>query len=109
MSYLESKTVPTPGLSGPRHGAFVKLDSGTYFYVVTELSNEIIGWKVAYNSNGLDLDFGKELFIIPTHGPGSTGIGNTTRASELVISVSSSYYHAPTVDQPYTNQFTRYA
>ncbi|EGO59043.1 hypothetical protein NEUTE1DRAFT_99225 [Neurospora tetrasperma FGSC 2508] len=86
LSYVESKTVPTPDLSGPRHGAFVKLDSGTYFYVVTELSNEIIGWKVTYNSNGLDLDFGKELFSIPTHGPGSKGIGNTTRASELVIS-----------------------
>lgn len=83
LRYEESSTVLTPDLSGPRHGAFVKLDSGTYFYVVTELSNEIIGWTVNYTNNGLD--FGEKQFIIPTHGPGSS-VTNETRAAELVIS-----------------------
>ncbi|KAK1782560.1 Lactonase, 7-bladed beta-propeller-domain-containing protein [Copromyces sp. CBS 386.78] len=89
LKYVEAKTVPTPDLSGPRHGAFAKVGSETYFYVITERSNEIIGWKVTYNSDGLD--FGRELFIIPSHGPGSAALPATARGAELVISPDSKF------------------
>ncbi|CCC06819.1 hypothetical protein SMACR_00848 [Sordaria macrospora] len=83
LEYVESTTIPTPDFSGPRHGAFVKLESGTYFYVVTELSNEIIGWKVNYKADSLEFD---QIFIAPTHGP-DTKVNNTiVKAAELIIS-----------------------
>lgn len=103
LEYVEGKTFPTPDLSSPRHGAFVKLESGTYFYVVTERSNQIIGWKVDYKNGGLD--FGKELFIIPSHGPGAE-VDKYAKGAELVISVSSTYSHSSFIDQGYTNHFT---
>ncbi|KAK3400118.1 Lactonase, 7-bladed beta-propeller-domain-containing protein [Sordaria brevicollis] len=84
LEYKESSTVVTPDYSGPRHGAFVKLNSGTYFYVVTELSNEIIGWKVNYTDNNLEL--GEKQFLVPTHGPGTSAPNNVTAAAEIVIS-----------------------
>ncbi|KAI0403733.1 Lactonase, 7-bladed beta-propeller-domain-containing protein [Xylaria palmicola] len=66
-----------PG-AGPRHAAFKTAHNRTYFYVVTELTNTIVGYEVLYNKNKT-LGF-SELFTIPTHGedrvlPKGTGAG----------------------------------
>ena len=88
-------TVATPDLSGPRHGGFAKVGSETYFYVATELSSQIIGWKVKYA--GDSLDFGEALFMIPTAGSGNKVVEGG-KGAELAISVSSDYSNSPTVD-----------
>ena len=41
-----------PG-SGPRHGVFVHGETDTYLYIVTELTNSLLGFKVTYDSNSL--------------------------------------------------------
>ncbi|KAI0185790.1 YkgB protein [Xylaria flabelliformis] len=71
----------TPG-SGPRHGAFKTALNKTYFYVVTELGNTIIGYEVLYNRNNT-LGF-SELFTIPTHGDNRT-LPASAAAGEIVV------------------------
>ncbi|KAI0437369.1 Lactonase, 7-bladed beta-propeller-domain-containing protein [Xylaria telfairii] len=70
-----------PG-AGPRHGAFKTALNKTYFYVVTELANTIIGYEVLYNTNNT-LGF-SELFTIPTHGDDRT-LPATAAGGEIVV------------------------
>ena len=37
--------------SGPRHAAFLVAKSGTYFYVVSQLTNTLTAYVVKYNQN----------------------------------------------------------
>lgn len=37
--------------SGPRHAAFLVSESGTYFYVVSQLTNVLTAYAVTYNKN----------------------------------------------------------
>ncbi|KAI1815796.1 Lactonase, 7-bladed beta-propeller-domain-containing protein [Poronia punctata] len=53
-----------PG-AGPRHGVFKKVLNKTYYYLVTELANTIIGYEVKYQRDNT-LSF-SELFTIPMH------------------------------------------
>ncbi|KAI0538455.1 putative isomerase YbhE [Xylaria digitata] len=71
----------TPG-AGPRHGAFKTALNKTYFYVVTELANTIIGYEVLYNKDKT-LGF-KELFTIPTHGE-ERELPEATGAGEIIV------------------------
>ncbi|KAI1820827.1 Lactonase, 7-bladed beta-propeller-domain-containing protein [Xylaria intraflava] len=71
----------SPG-AGPRHGAFVTAQDKTYFYLVTELGNTIIGYDVQYNADKT-LGF-SELFTIPTHADNRT-LATTAAASEVVV------------------------
>jgi 6-phosphogluconolactonase (cycloisomerase 2 family) len=71
--------------SGPRHAAFVVGASRTYFYVINELDNTLVGYDVTYNSNST-LGF-RQLFRTSTHGDASTRPNGTT-AAEILVSVS---------------------
>jgi 6-phosphogluconolactonase (cycloisomerase 2 family) len=42
-------TVDVPKGSGPRHGAFVVIEGGTFFYILTQISNEVIAFRVVYS------------------------------------------------------------
>ncbi|KAK4454344.1 Lactonase, 7-bladed beta-propeller-domain-containing protein [Podospora aff. communis PSN243] len=68
--------------SGPRHAAFVVGTSRTYFYVLNELDNTLVGYDVTYNSNST-LGF-RQLFRTSTHGDASTRPNGTTAAEILV-------------------------
>lgn len=76
-----------PG-AGPRHGAFKTALNKTYFYVVTELANTIIGYEVLYNTNNA-LGF-SELFTIPTHDDDRT-LPATAAGGEIVVTVSNAH------------------
>jgi 6-phosphogluconolactonase (cycloisomerase 2 family) len=75
-----------PG-SGPRHGAFKTAYNKTYYYLVTELTNTIVGYEVHYHKNKT-LGF-TELFTIPTHGDNRT-LAETAAVAEIHITVSES-------------------
>ena len=73
-----------PG-SGPRHGAFAKVNGSTFFYTVNELGNSITGYQVTYVSGAAPKL--TQILNFSTHGPnGSVPTG--TKAAEIVVSVS---------------------
>ncbi|KAK6528043.1 hypothetical protein TWF281_009300 [Arthrobotrys megalospora] len=51
----EYTTVTAPAGSGPRHGIFVETDAGTIYYLVGEMGNTIMTYKVSYPSGGISL------------------------------------------------------
>ncbi|KAI0394391.1 Lactonase, 7-bladed beta-propeller-domain-containing protein [Xylariaceae sp. FL0594] len=70
-----------PG-AGPRHGAFKTVRDKTYYYLVTELANTIIGYEVHYYQNKT-LGF-TEIFTIPMHGD-NRPLPSTAAAAEIAI------------------------
>ncbi|KAI0197550.1 Lactonase, 7-bladed beta-propeller-domain-containing protein [Astrocystis sublimbata] len=72
-----------PPASGPRHGAFKAVGNKTYFWVVTELSNVVLGYEVSYKADNT-LGF-TELFSISTHGDDST-LPETAAGGEIALS-----------------------
>ncbi|KAI1170359.1 putative isomerase YbhE [Nemania sp. FL0916] len=74
-----------PG-AGPRHAAFKTVLNKTYFYVLTELSNTIIGYEVHYGRNKT-LSFSK-MFTIPTHGD-DRELVETAAAGEIIVTPQS--------------------
>ncbi|KAF3914851.1 6-phosphogluconolactonase [Dactylellina cionopaga] len=48
----EYSTVTAPAGSGPRHGIFVQTDGGLVYYLVGEMGNTIMTFKVTYTSGG---------------------------------------------------------
>src|SRR6184192_1465363 len=54
-----------PG-SGPRHGVFVHGETDTYLYILTELSNTLLGFKVTYDSNSIGFT---QIYSSGTFGP----------------------------------------
>lgn len=93
--YLESVSpfVTEPGL-GPRHIAFWmpagpsppwEVDEGeVYLYLVSELTNLLLGYKVAYSSEGLSFTKLYEESTFGQQKPGPEG----SKAAEIAISVS---------------------
>ncbi|KAK6345252.1 hypothetical protein TWF718_007178 [Orbilia javanica] len=51
----EYSTVTAPAGSGPRHGIFVETNAGTLYYLIGEIGNTIITYKVSYPSGGISL------------------------------------------------------
>lgn len=47
--------IAVPGGQGPRHGQFVQLSSGLFYYLVNEMGNSIAVYSVTYPSNGISL------------------------------------------------------
>jgi 6-phosphogluconolactonase (cycloisomerase 2 family) len=79
----ESSTFATAPGSGPRHGAFLKAANATYLFVMSELSNTIASYSVAYTGTGLTLT---QVFISGAYGIDvkiPTGAG----AAEVLVSV----------------------
>lgn len=68
--------------SGPRHGAFAVGSDRTYLYILTELSNEIIGFKVHYRSGTMKL---QKIFSTGIHGKKPAPEGAS--ASEIIVTV----------------------
>jgi 6-phosphogluconolactonase (cycloisomerase 2 family) len=79
--------------SGPRHIAFLKTESKTFMYLVSELANTITVYDVAYKCDG-SLDF-KQVFITSTDGDNQTLPASVT-AAEVSLSVS------PFLSHPFT-------
>lgn len=76
-----------PRGSGPRHGAFVKGTTKTFFYVVTELTNNIFGYEVTYGTDKT-ISF-VQVYASNTHGkPIGSALPNSTVAAEISLSVS---------------------
>ena len=86
LAYRAVTSLATAPGSGPRHAAFVVGTAKTFFYVINELDNTLVGYEVAYNTNAT-LGF-KQLFRTSTHGDSSTRPNGTT-AAEITLSVSS--------------------
>ncbi|KAJ6149080.1 Cytochrome cd1-nitrite reductase-like C-terminal heme d1 [Penicillium samsonianum] len=76
----------TPG-SGPRHGVFWtprgsnSRSEDVYFYLVQELSNDLIGFRVAYSGNGISF---RKIYEGSTYGNGSSPAGS--KVAEIAIS-----------------------
>ena len=69
-----------PG-SGPRHGAFLKTDCDTFFFLVSELGNTVASYKVTYGEKELSFT---EVFDSGIYGPRATPAG--AAAAEAVLS-----------------------
>jgi 6-phosphogluconolactonase (cycloisomerase 2 family) len=81
--------VAAPG-SGPRHIAFLKVESKIYMFLISELANSLTTYEVVYNGNKT-LSF-VQVFSGPTHGTGNT-VPPGASAAEIAISVS--FYSPP--------------
>jgi 6-phosphogluconolactonase (cycloisomerase 2 family) len=74
-----------PG-SGPRHGAFLESDSDTYFFLVSELSNTVVSYKVTYGEKRLSFT---EVFDSGIYGPRATPAG--AAAAEAILAPDHKY------------------
>jgi 6-phosphogluconolactonase (cycloisomerase 2 family) len=81
----ESTPFKVPAGSGPRHGAFLKADSGkTFFFLISELANTIASYEVSYlGATGLNFT---NVFLSGTYGNRTTPDG--AAAAEAILSVS---------------------
>ncbi|KAF7560606.1 hypothetical protein G7046_g3535 [Stylonectria norvegica] len=68
--------------SGPRHAAFVVKGTKTFMYLVTELSNELIGYQVVYTGGSLQFE---QIWASGTHGEGKA-VPAGAAAAEVVVS-----------------------
>ncbi|KAJ4269964.1 hypothetical protein NW762_001635 [Fusarium torreyae] len=73
--------VIAPG-SGPRHLAFVVKDTKTFMYLVTELSNTILGYEVTYGGGFISF---KEVWSSGIHGEGKD-VPQGAAAAEIAVS-----------------------
>ncbi|KJZ72258.1 hypothetical protein HIM_08299 [Hirsutella minnesotensis 3608] len=69
--------------SGPRHAAFAVADNKTYLYVVTELSSELMGFRVLYDAGSMNL---LQIFKMKVHGKDASKTPEFAAASEVAIS-----------------------
>ncbi|KAG6036536.1 hypothetical protein E4U41_005605 [Claviceps citrina] len=76
-----------PG-SGPRHMTFAALQGKTFMYLVTELANTIVGYRVTY-PGGATIHF-EELFTIGTHGAGRA-VPKGAAGAEIAVSPDARY------------------
>jgi len=70
-----------PAGSGPRHATFAVHGETTYFYVVNELSNTIIGYVVSYTDGGISFE---EVYQSGTHGVDGE-VPSTAAAAEITV------------------------
>ena len=82
----ELPSVIAPPGSGPRHGDFLRNEHGTFYFLLTELTNEVITYKVTYGAHYSSIHF-QELFRQSQFGPDAAPAG--AFASEIFVSVSS--------------------
>lgn len=77
-----STPVTVPAGSGPRHGTFLKTDSGsTYFYLISELANSLASYNVSYGTTGLSFT---QTGLMGTYGNRTTPAG--AAAAEAILS-----------------------
>ena len=88
INEITGLTLP-PG-AGPRHGAFLKTNDATYFFLVAELDNIVRSYKVTY---GMDLITFEEVFSAGMFGPDPTPAG--AAAAEALVSVCVTFSSVP--------------
>jgi 6-phosphogluconolactonase (cycloisomerase 2 family) len=80
----ETNPFLAPAGSGPRHGTFLKADSGkTFFFLISELANTIASYEVEYSATGLNFT---KVFLSGIYGNRTTPDG--AAAAEAILSVS---------------------
>lgn len=84
LSLTPVEPLATPAGSGPRHGAFVVTGDSTFFYLVTELGNTILGYSVTYREGFLVF---QQVYESSTHGKGED-VPYYVGAAEIIVSVS---------------------
>jgi 3-carboxymuconate cyclase len=82
---LQGKDLVFKRGSGPRHAVFFKSGTNTFLYIITELSNRLLGYKVSYE-NDKTLEF-TSIQDLSTHG-GQEALPDHYKGSEILISVS---------------------
>ncbi|KAI9646398.1 hypothetical protein NHQ30_004390 [Ciborinia camelliae] len=71
LEQLDSLKTPTG--SGPRHGSWLVTDDATYFYLVCQLTNQLIAYEVTYEKNNtLSFEVKYERSLLETTTPGET-------------------------------------
>lgn len=81
----ESAPFHAPAGAGPRHGTFLKVDSGkTFFFLISELANTVASYLVEYTANGLNFT---NVFLSGIYG--NRIIPDGAAAAEVTLSVSS--------------------
>jgi 6-phosphogluconolactonase (cycloisomerase 2 family) len=79
----EITPLSVPAGSGPRHGTFLKTDSGkTYFFLISELANTVASYEVTYSDAGLNFT---NIFISGVYGD---KVIEGAAAAEAILSVS---------------------
>jgi 6-phosphogluconolactonase (cycloisomerase 2 family) len=79
----EGTPLSVPAGSGPRHGTFLKTDSGkTFFFLISELANTIASYEVTYSKAGLNFT---NVFLSGNYG--DKAIPKGAAAAEAILSV----------------------
>lgn len=84
LSIKAVQPLEVPAGSGPRHAAFAVHGDTTFLYVVTELSNSILGYLVTYEDGGLSFN---KVYESGSHGTG-VEVPATAAGAEILVSVS---------------------
>jgi 6-phosphogluconolactonase (cycloisomerase 2 family) len=83
----ESSTYAVIPGTGPRHGTFLKTETGaTYLFIIAELANTIASYSVEYTGTGLELT---QVFLSGAYGI-NVAIPAGAGAAEAILSVSCS-------------------
>jgi 6-phosphogluconolactonase (cycloisomerase 2 family) len=83
---VEVASVKVAAGSGPRHGAFVRTGDRTYFYILNQISNTLVGFQVTYlKDKTLEFQQVSEINLL-LRMDGSL-VQTATMASELQVSV----------------------
>ncbi|KAG0652640.1 putative 6-phosphogluconolactonase [Hyphodiscus hymeniophilus] len=82
----ESTPLATPAGSGPRHGAFLKTEGDTFFFLVSELANTIVSYKVSYGEKEMAFS---PVFESGIYGPKPTPEG--AALAEVLLSPDNRY------------------
>ena len=83
----ESSSFHVPAGSGPRHGTFLKTESGkTFFFLISELANTIASYEVEYSACSLNFT---NVFVSGIYG--NRTIPGGAAAAEAILSVSPAF------------------
>jgi 6-phosphogluconolactonase (cycloisomerase 2 family) len=82
----EEEAIEVGAGSGPRHGAFLEKGGKTYYFLVTELSNETIVYRVTYGKGKFKKLSFEEVFRGGNFGPNPVPEGSA--AAEVFVTVS---------------------
>jgi len=88
LTVSERPSIPMELGSGPRHGVFHTTNThnatSTYYYLVTEISNKLTGYKVTYLTSNGGVTF-KQITNSTTYGPAANTTFAFNAAAEVAI------------------------
>lgn len=89
LDLTAAEPLSVPAGSGPRHGAFAVHEETTYYYLVTELGNTILGYRVEYGDGTMTFE---QVYESSTHGEGNEAPASAS-AAEILVSVRGFLIH----------------